>query len=158
MKKLWINTVPGRDLNADHIFHYHQELPKYLRGFHKTSKAEAVKLAALIYRAKYDDHSAGLSQINSTSLKELVPLYVIKSQSLSDWKKGITSAYNADASMSAGDAKTKFLEIVYQWPTFGSTFFEVKQTTDQTYPEIVVIAINKQGVSVIHPQTKVNYN
>ena len=52
MKKLWSNTVPGKDPNADVIFHYHQELPKLLRGYHKATKEEASQLAALIYRVR----------------------------------------------------------------------------------------------------------
>ena len=43
---------------------------------------------------------------------------------------------------------------LYRWPTFGSAFFEVKQTTEPNYPEILLIAINKNGVNLIHPQTK----
>ena len=52
MKKLWSNTIPGKDPNADVIFHYHQELPKLLRGYHKATKDEASQLAALIYRVR----------------------------------------------------------------------------------------------------------
>jgi myosin VIIa len=44
----------------------------------------------------------------------------------------------------------------FRWPTFGSAFFEVKQTTEPNYPEMLLIAINKHGVSLIHPQTKVS--
>jgi myosin-7 len=64
-------------------------------------------------------------------------------------------AYNQDSGMSPEEAKIAFLKIIYRWPTFGSAFFEVKQTTDPNYPELLLIAINKQGVSLIHPQTKV---
>ena len=53
MRKLWSNCIPGKDLNADCIFHFHQELPKYLRGYHKCSKQEAAQLGAFIYRVKF---------------------------------------------------------------------------------------------------------
>lgn len=48
--------------------------------------------------------------------------------------------------------------LVNRWPTFGSAFFEVKQTTEPNYPEMLLIAINKHGVSLIHPQSKVILN
>jgi myosin-7 len=64
-------------------------------------------------------------------------------------------AYNQDTGMTADEAKVAFLKVIYRWPTFGSAFFQVKQVTDPSYPELLLVAINKQGVSLIHPQTKV---
>ena len=63
--------------------------------------------------------------------------------------------YGSTTGMSAENAKINFLKIVYNWPTFGSAFFEVKQTTEPNFPEQLLIAINKNGVCLIHPQTKV---
>ncbi|KAF5288574.1 hypothetical protein FQA39_LY15353 [Lamprigera yunnana] len=154
LKKLWINTIPGRDPNADQIFHYYQELPKYLKGFHQCSKEDSIKLASLIYRVRYDDNMSELMRLNSNSLKDLVPLHLNKVMSTSDWKKYVIESYKTDKNMTAEEAKTKFLKIVYQWPTFGSTFFEVKQTVYPTYPEMVYVAINKNGISLIHPHNK----
>jgi myosin-7 len=52
MKKLWVNTVPGRDKNADLIFHFHQEMPKFLRGWHHLDIKQTALLAALLYRTR----------------------------------------------------------------------------------------------------------
>ncbi|XP_075149189.1 unconventional myosin-VIIa ck [Haematobia irritans] len=153
MKKLWTNTVPGKDRNADLIFHYHQELPKLLRGYHKCSREEASKLAALVYRVRYGDNKQELQAIPQM-LRELIPSDLMKMQSTSEWKRSIVASYNQDSGMSSEDAKVAFLKIVYRWPTFGSAFFEVKQTTEPNYPEMLLIAINKHGVSLIHPVTK----
>lgn len=154
MKKLWINTVPGRDKNADIIFYFPQELPKYLRGYHKTSKADLVELAALIYRARFGGDQSLLGQI-SQMLGDLLPPDMIRIQSNSQWKSLISVAYLKHGIISEDEAKEMFLKRIYQLPTFGTAFFEVKQTSDPSYPELVVVGINKNGVSIIHPQSRV---
>lgn len=153
MKKLWTNTVPGKDRAADVIFHFHQELPKLLRGYHRCGREEAARLAALAYRARFGDNKQELQAIPQM-LRELIPADLIKLQSSADWKRAIVASYNQDAGMTPEDAKISFLKVIYRWPTFGSAFFEVKQTTEPNYPELLLIAINKHGVSLIHPQSK----
>uniref|UniRef100_A0A1B6CKI8 Myosin-VIIa n=1 Tax=Clastoptera arizonana TaxID=38151 RepID=A0A1B6CKI8_9HEMI len=153
MKKLWTNTVPGKDRNSDLIFHFHQELPKLLRGYHKCTREEAARLAALVYRVRFGESKQELQAIPQM-LRELVPGDLLKVQNSTDWKRAIVAAYNQDAGMSPEEAKITFLKIIYRWPTFGSAFFEVKQTTEPNYPEMLLIAINKHGVSLIHPQSK----
>ena len=178
MKKLWTNTVPGKDRNADVIFHFHQELPKLLRGifkglliailekpfisilcfhsgYHKCTREESMLLAALIYRVKFGESKQEMVGLNQM-LPQLVPTDLIKTMSAQDWKREIIKAHNQDSGLSPEEAKVAFLKIIYRWPTFGSAFFEVKQTTDPNYPELLLVAINKQGVSLIHPQSKVS--
>nr|CAD7267185.1 unnamed protein product [Timema shepardi] len=182
MKKLWVNAVPGRDKRADTIFHFPQELPKYLRGYHKVSKSDAIRLAALIYRTKFGNSKDELSLVSSRArqgswqgenhsfasprvsmcvllsvshmLAELVPVNLVKIQSPKDWSKSISSAFHQTAGLSPDDAKIAFLKHTHTWPTFGSTFFEVKQTTEPAYPEMIIVAINIKGINVIHPSTK----
>lgn len=155
MKKLWINTNPGKDENADEIFYFPQELPKFLRGYHKCDRANAVNLAALIYRSRYGNDKSQLAGA-ALQLQGLLPPDLIHLQSVNEWRKQIIAAYTKDEGKSPEQAKGAFLKSIYQWPTFGTAFFEVKQTTDSSFPEFVIIAINKNGVSIIHPQNKVN--
>uniref|UniRef100_A0A8C3PG58 Myosin VIIA n=1 Tax=Chrysemys picta bellii TaxID=8478 RepID=A0A8C3PG58_CHRPI len=155
MKKLWTNTMPGKDSMADSIFHYYQELPKYLRGYHKCTREEVLQLAALIYRVKFEDDKSYFPSIPKL-LKELVPQDLLRQLSPDDWKRSIVAYFNKHAGKTREEAKLAFLKIVFKWPTFGSAFFEVKQTTEPNYPEILLIAINKHGVSLIDPKTKVS--
>ena len=113
-------------------------------------------MAALIYRVKFGESKQELAMLPQM-LRELVPTDLIKQLSTADWKREIIKCYNQDSGMTPEDAKVAFLKVIFRWPTFGSAFFEVKQTTDPNYPELLLVAINKQGVSLIHPQTKVFY-
>ncbi|CAF1037423.1 unnamed protein product [Rotaria magnacalcarata] len=151
MRKLWTNAIPGKDRMADIIFHYHQELPKLIRGYHKCSIDDAVQLAACIYRVRFGENAALFENIQ---LKDFLPSDLVDKLPYADWRKRIMSSHAESHSLTSEDAKIKFLKILYQWPTFGSAFFEVKQTSDPTYPEQLLIAINKNGVNLIHPKSK----
>ncbi|XP_057671586.1 myosin-VIIa-like isoform X1 [Diorhabda carinulata] len=153
MKKLWVGTVPEKDYYADQIFHYHQEVPKYLKGYHKCNKQDAVKLAALILRARFEDNNSEATSTLQHNIKDLIPADIVKAASTSDWRKNILNEYKL-SKLTAEQAKTEFLKITYKWPTFGSAFFEVKQTSDPSYPDVIIIAINRKGVNIIHPLTK----
>ncbi|XP_047608709.1 LOW QUALITY PROTEIN: unconventional myosin-VIIa [Phacochoerus africanus] len=153
MKKLWTSTVPGKDPMADSIFHYYQELPKYLRGYHKCTREEVLQLGALIYRVKFEEDKSYFPSIPKL-LRELVPQDLIRQISPDDWKRSIVAYFNKHAGKSKEEAKLAFLKLIFKWPTFGSAFFEVKQTTEPNFPEILLIAINKCGVSLIDPRTK----
>ena len=152
MRKLWLSTVPGKDLKADIIFHFYQELTKLLRGYHQCSKEEAAILGALIYRVKYAEARTDITSV----IKTILPCDLVKIQSNYEWKKDIVKAYNKDSGMSPDEAKIAFLKVIYRWPTYGSAFFEVNQVSDPSFPDKILVAINKQGVSIIHLQSKVD--
>lgn len=153
MRKLWFNVLPGRDLQADIIFHYPQELPKYLRGYHKCAKEDVITLAGLVFKIKFNSDKSYFVTIPKI-LKDLVPADHLKLMSTEEWKKNIIASYNKYAGKTVDEAKLSFLKIIHRWPTFGCAFFEVKQTSEPTFPDIVMIAISKQGVTLIHPKTK----
>uniref|UniRef100_A0A8D3BUC9 Myosin VIIBa n=1 Tax=Scophthalmus maximus TaxID=52904 RepID=A0A8D3BUC9_SCOMX len=156
MRKLWFNVVPGRDIEADLIFHFPQELPKYLRGYHVCTKDEMVNIAALLFRMKVNNDKSQFVMIPRL-LKELVPADQLKAMSDNEWKKvrgSVVASYNKHAAMTVEEAKVAFLKAVCRWPTFGSAFFEVKVRAPLSPRYIVRIAVSKQGLTIIHPRTK----
>ncbi|XP_073437267.1 unconventional myosin-VIIb [Dendrobates tinctorius] len=153
MRKLWVSVQPGKDIKADTIFHFHQELPKYMRGYHRCTVEDAVNLAGLIYKIQYNNDRSHLVNIHRI-LRDFIPEYLLRMSAQEEWKKNIIASYNKHEKKTVEEAKIAFLKHISRWPTFGSAFFEVKQSSDPSLPDIVLIAINKHGVSLFHPKTK----
>ncbi|XP_023277674.1 unconventional myosin-VIIa-like [Seriola lalandi dorsalis] len=152
-RKLWFNVSPGKDLVADLTFHFPQELPKYLRGYHSYTKEDMINLGGLLFRCNVDSDRSQFVMIPKM-LRELVPADQIKIMSAEEWKKHIISSYSKQSGITVQEAKIAFLRAISSWPTFGCAFFEVKQTCESSYPNPVLIAISKQGVSLIDPKSK----
>ncbi|KAL5003971.1 hypothetical protein ScPMuIL_017427 [Solemya velum] len=153
MKKLWLNAHPGIDKTADRLFHYPQEVPNYLRGYHKCSNDEAAKLAAYIYRVKFGK-GATFSGPFGDIMPSLIPKPILGSWSIEAWEKAVTINLDDTKGLSEEEAKSVFLKIASHWPTYGSMFFEVKQRGMKRYPKHIILSINPLGVSFIHPDSK----
>ena len=63
-----------------------QELPKYLRGFHKCSREDAIHLGGLICKIQFRSDSSQLASVSKV-LKELVPQNLTRLMSSEEWKK-----------------------------------------------------------------------
>ena len=155
MRKLWTNVVPGIDTNADAIFHYPQELSKYLRGYHRIGEDDCSKLAGLIYVATYGSDRSYISMIPQF-LRDLIPPDMAASghRKQHEWKQMIVRNIDNFSRLSQSEAKIEFLKIIHKLPTFGSAFFEVRQTLESNLPEMIIVAISRNGVMLIHPKTK----
>ena len=156
MKKLWLNTTPGRDPNADEFFHYPQEVPKYLASYYKISKEMAVKQSSLIYVTEYGQNYVPLKKLHDT-LKLILPDDVLPLMKSQEWKTHIVQQVNEFISNGTvgHTAKEKFLMSLAEQEMFGSTFFKAKQTNDDTLPELIYLAINRKGFHIVDPLTKV---
>ncbi|XP_039878393.1 unconventional myosin-VIIb-like isoform X1 [Simochromis diagramma] len=152
-RKLWFNVNPGKDVKADLTFHFPQERPRYLRGYHDCTKEDMITLGGLLFRVKVESDMSQFVMIPKM-LKDLVPADQQKIMSPDEWKKHIISSYKQQSGITVDEAKIDFLKIISSWPTFGCTFFEVKQTCESSYPAILLIGINKQGVRLVDPETK----
>lgn len=154
MRKLWMNVTPGEDRNADLIFHYQQECPKYLLGYHRVTKQESIDIAALLLRAiTKDSKNAPLAQLPQL-LSELVPADMMKMMSASEWRKVISSAYVKVEHLSSDRAKIEFLAMISKKDSFGSAFFPVSQYSDLSLPDKLLIAINQKGVQLYNNESK----
>ncbi|XP_040163655.1 myosin-VIIa-like isoform X1 [Anopheles arabiensis] len=155
MKKLWLAVVPGRDRNADEIFHFHQEVPKVLQGYYQLTKEQVVDLAAYIFWAQYEVSDLALL---SKSFHDFLPILIAKDaerlQKVDHWKRDIGAKIDSVKGITVSEAKLAFLKIMQQFPMFGSTFFVVNQATDQNLPAMLLIAINRTGFHLIDPHTK----
>lgn len=68
-----------------------QELPKYLRGFHKCSREDAIHLASLIYKAQFNNDRSQLASIPKI-LRDLVPENLTRLMSSEEWRKVLDGA------------------------------------------------------------------
>lgn len=116
-----------------------QELPKYLRGYHKCTREEVLQLGALIYRVKFEEDKSYFPSIPKL-LRELVPQDLIRQVSPDDWKRvsigeamgirsltmGLWASQGPRGSQEPGEASPVALRMIGSPSHFLSTCFSLQ--------------------------------
>uniref|UniRef100_A0A2C9M6J3 MyTH4 domain-containing protein n=1 Tax=Biomphalaria glabrata TaxID=6526 RepID=A0A2C9M6J3_BIOGL len=154
LKKIWVNGQPGTDPVADQIFHYSQEMPNYLRGYHNIPEDLIIKLAALVYRGQFGSETKHFSK-PSALINLIIPKHFLNGKDIDSVMKAVEKQYQADVTLSQQEARSTFLQYLSQLNTYGSVFFEVKQRVVDYLPKVCLIAINYSGVHIIETENKI---
>jgi len=138
------------DLVAKHHV-YIQALHSVIESEYPCSMEDAIKLAGLQVQIVYGDYRPGIHQNGflTTNLKQFVPKDLL-AQKKTDWEALIFKAHATNAGKSEEDAKTEYLDIVKQWPFYGTTFYPPCKTIgNKRLPAKVIIGVNAEGILLL---------
>jgi len=92
------------------------------------------------------------------ALDRYIPEHLRDKRKNEEWAAEIHTAHQMHKGKDSLALKKAYLEVVQQWPFYGSTFFRVKGVPSQTsffkqeYQGTVVVGINHFGIHMIHPR------
>jgi len=139
------------DLIAKHHV-YIQALHSVIESEYPCSVEDALKLAGLQVQIVYGDHKPGTHTTGflSTNLKQFVPKDLFQLKKPAEWESLIFKAHASNSGKSEEDAKTEYLDIVKQWPFYGTTFYPPCKTIGvKRIPNKVIIGVNAEGILLL---------
>lgn len=139
------------DLIAKHHV-YIQALHSVIESEYPCSAEDALKLAGLQVQIVYGDHKPGTHTTGflSTNLRQFVPKDLFQLKKPAEWESLIFKAHASNSGKSEEDAKTEYLDIVKQWPFYGTTFYPPCKTIGvKRIPNKVIIGVNAEGILLL---------
>jgi len=92
-----------------------------------------------------------VSPFLSANLKQFVPKDLIAQKKPTEWEALIFKAHALNTGKSEEDAKSEYLDIVKQWPFYGTTFYPPCKTigNNKKIPSKVIIGVNAEGILLL---------
>lgn len=150
---------------------FNQVAPDYLEGLLLELPGNGVpmpemvrdmaRIAALLHRAADLSHVPAMKEIKFLLPKPALGIREIRP---AQWVGLVQSAWPQVASLSPGQVKAQFLNVLATWPLFGSSFFAVKRIwAEDGGPHVednhspmwrdLILALNRRGVLFLDPNT-----
>lgn len=138
---------------------YKQALNSVIVSDYPCTPEEAIRLAGLEMQVVYSDHNPSIHTANflttNNSLKNFVPKQLAPLKKPAEWESLVLRQHAANRGKSQEDAKTEYLEIVKQWPYYGTTFYPpCKSLNNRNLPAKVIIGVNYEGIRLLKTKNK----
>jgi len=140
-----------QDLIAKHHV-YIQALHSVIESEYPCSVEDAIKLAAIQVQITYGDHKQPTHVVGflSANLKQFVPKDLFPTKKPTEWETLIFKVHAQNIGKSEEEAKTEYLEIVKQWPFYGTTFYPpCRSIGSRKIPAKVIIGVNAEGILLL---------
>jgi hypothetical protein len=128
---------------------YIQGLRNVNDGTYPCTVEEAIRLGSLQVQAVYGDHNPASHQIGflTQNLKNFVPQPLWGNKKPGEWEAAILKEHPRHKGRSIDDAKLDYINLIKEWPFYGTTFFPpVKSPNNKNLPSKVVLGVNYDGI------------
>jgi len=145
-----------KDSVARHLL-YIQALHSVIESEYPCSIEEALQLAGIQVYVTYGEHNINTHVVGflNNNLKDFVPKQLMPLKRASEWETLIFKQHAKIKGKSREDAQAEYLDIVKQWPYYGTTFYPpCKAIGNRKIPSKVVIGINAEGILMLKPKDK----
>jgi len=145
-----------KDSVARHLL-YIQALHSVIESEYPCSVDECLQLAGLQVYVTYGEHNAQTHVVGflNNNLKDFVPKQLLPLKKPSEWEALIFKQHSKIKGKTQEDAQAEYLEIVRQWPYYGTTFYPPCKTVgNRKIPSKVVIGVNAEGILLLKPKDK----
>jgi hypothetical protein len=135
---------------------YLQALHSVIESEYTCSVEDTIILAGLQVQVNYGDHNSNhVAGFLSHNLKNFIPKHLITLKRPNEWEPLIFKAHERHIGKTVDTAKTEYLEIVKQWPFYGTTFYPpCKAIGNRKIPNRVTIGVNAEGILLLKPKDK----
>jgi len=145
---------------ADPVAKHHvyiQALYSVIESEYPSTIEEAMRLAGLQVQIVYGDHKPSTHTVGflSVNLRQFVPRDLFSLKKATEWENLIFRAHATYIGKSTDDAKTEYLDIVKQWPFYGTTFHPPCKTVgNKRILKKVIIGVNTEGILLLKRDSK----
>jgi len=131
---------------------YIQALRSVIDSEYPCTPEDAIRLAGLQMQIVYGDHKPGTFVVGflTQNLKQFVPKDLFPTKRPNDWEQAILKAHAQHIGKKVEDVQTEYLDIVKQWPFYGTTFYPpCKSIGNKKLPGKVIIGVNAEGILLL---------